>query len=258
MPLPKSFTQLINSLSILPGVGEKTAERLAFSLIGFSKENLTSFSAAITDIRDKITTCEICGNSMWNGQPIPLEVHHINGDRTDNRIENLQLLCPNCHAQTDNYCGKNIVKKAKSKKVKLQDKKIKKRNIPSSEILIKDFTEKGSFRQIGVKYNVSDKAVKKWFIKYNLPSSSIEMRKYIIEKYGKQPQWFSYREKMDYTKTTEKLGIKVAVYDSTGKFIQYFNTIHQASDFTKVNKNTISRALKGKNIRDKRYIFKKA
>lgn len=203
-------------------------------------------------------TCEICGNSMWNGQPIPLEVHHINGDRTDNRIENLQLLCPNCHAQTDNYCGKNIIKKPKGKNVKLQDKEIKKRNIPSSEILIKDFIEKGSFRQIGVKYNVSDNAVKKWFIKYNLPSSSIEMRKYIVEKYGEQPQWFSYREKMDYTKTTEKLGIKVAVYDSAGKFIQYFNTIHQASDFTKVNKNTISRALKGKNIRDKRYIFKKA
>lgn len=42
-------------------------------------------------------------------------------------------------------------------------------------------------------------------------------------------------QKMDYTKTIEKLGIKVAVYDSTGKFIQCFNTILQASDFTKVN-----------------------
>ena len=105
---------------------------------------------------------------------------------------------------------------------------------------------------------MSDNTVKKWFTKYNLPSSSIEVRKYIIEKYGEQPQWFSYREKMDYTKTTEKLGIKVAVYDSTGKFIQCFNTILQASDFTKVNEKTIGRALKGKNIRDKRYIFKKA
>ena len=48
-----------------------------------------------------------CGRTEWNGKPIPLELHHINGNNTDNRLENLQLLCPNCHAQTDNYSGKN-------------------------------------------------------------------------------------------------------------------------------------------------------
>ena len=59
---PKCIRNVIDCFKNLPGIGEKTAERLAFSLISFSKENLTSFSAAITDIRDKITTCEICGN----------------------------------------------------------------------------------------------------------------------------------------------------------------------------------------------------
>ena len=59
---PKCIRNVIDCVKNWPGMGEKTAERLAFSLIGFSKENLTSFSAAITDIRDKITTCEICGN----------------------------------------------------------------------------------------------------------------------------------------------------------------------------------------------------
>lgn len=48
-----------------------------------------------------------CGLTEWNGKPIPLELHHINGNNTDNRLENLMLLCPNCHAQTDNYRGKN-------------------------------------------------------------------------------------------------------------------------------------------------------
>ncbi len=59
---PKCIRNVIDCFKDLPGIGEKTAERLAFSLIGFSKEKLTSFSDAIIDIRDKITTCEICGN----------------------------------------------------------------------------------------------------------------------------------------------------------------------------------------------------
>lgn len=52
--------------------------------------------------------CECCGNIEWFGKPIPLELHHINGIKDDLRIENLQILCPNCHAFTDNYRGKNI------------------------------------------------------------------------------------------------------------------------------------------------------
>jgi len=53
-----------------------------------------------------ISYCEQCGLDSWLGKPIPLEIHHINGNNTDNRLENLQLLCPNCHAFTNNYRGK--------------------------------------------------------------------------------------------------------------------------------------------------------
>ncbi|MBK5306008.1 MAG: HNH endonuclease [Frankiaceae bacterium] len=52
--------------------------------------------------------CDCCGLSEWNGQPIPLELDHIDGDRTNNEIENLRLLCPNCHAQTATYRGRNV------------------------------------------------------------------------------------------------------------------------------------------------------
>lgn len=51
--------------------------------------------------------CEVCGNSEWNGQPISLELEHCNGDSTDNRLQNLKVLCPNCHAQTPFYRGRN-------------------------------------------------------------------------------------------------------------------------------------------------------
>lgn len=56
----------------------------------------------------KMNICEICGISSWNDKPISLELHHKDGNRTNHRLENLILLCPNCHSQTETFRAKNI------------------------------------------------------------------------------------------------------------------------------------------------------
>lgn len=48
--------------------------------------------------------CECCSLTEWNGQPAPLQLHHKDGDPKNNAFNNLQILCANCHAQTDTFC----------------------------------------------------------------------------------------------------------------------------------------------------------
>ena len=61
--------------------------------------------------------CENCHLDSWLGNPIPLEAHHIDGNRLNNDPSNLLLLCPNCHALTDNYRGRNISKSGETEHI---------------------------------------------------------------------------------------------------------------------------------------------
>ena len=72
--------------------------------------------------------CEICRISEWCGKPITLELDHVNGDNKNHSLENIRLLCPNCHSQTPTWRGRNNTGKTKVSNEKLLEE-LKKTNI---------------------------------------------------------------------------------------------------------------------------------
>lgn len=84
---------------------------VSFYLVKDCSVRITSHNLRNRLIKEKIKEhkCEVCALTIWQGKQIPLELDHINGDNTDNRLLNLRVLCPNCHAQTETYCQKKGV-----------------------------------------------------------------------------------------------------------------------------------------------------
>ena len=127
----------------------------------------------LIDAGYKENKCEICGISEWMGKEISLQLHHKDGDETNNTLENLQILCPNCHSQTDNYAGKSTRqnKEKQPRKNRTPQEEITK---PSREELKKDIRILG-YRNTRYKYHVGDKKLREWCEEYGLPLSRDEI-----------------------------------------------------------------------------------
>ena len=197
-------------------------------------------------LKTKPYKCEKCGISNWQNKPITLEIHHIDGNHNNNDINNLQLLCPNCHSQTENYRKTKVNKTvsdetllslvdsskdikellltaglstsgANYKRVRTlfknnnvtkfnKDLKInhcldcgclispesircpicnkqnqQKQSLKPTREILKTEIRSMPFTQIGLKYSVTDNAVRKWCKGYNLPYTKKEINKYSDE-----------------------------------------------------------------------------
>lgn len=179
-----------------------------------TKVNSHKLKNKLIELEYKEKRCELCGNSEWMGKPIKLQLHHIDGNHDNNSLENLQILCPNCHSLTDNFgvynsekvkerikerarntckkCGKKIRKNNKSNLCylcysKYHRKKKKKKKSPKKTITplrnitreeLKRLIRTVPFTQIGIMFGVSDNAIRKWCDKYNLPKKSTEIKEY--------------------------------------------------------------------------------
>jgi predicted transcriptional regulator/5-methylcytosine-specific restriction endonuclease McrA len=76
-------------------------------LVRGRRTNRSHLKARLIAAGLKENRCEQCEISTWQGKPLNVQLHHKNGDGTDNRLPNLEFLCPNCHSQTDTYGGRN-------------------------------------------------------------------------------------------------------------------------------------------------------
>lgn len=89
----------------------KSAEELAKSpTVGSHRLKLRLLEDGVKEYK-----CECCGLTEWNGKPIPLELHHKDGNHYNNDLTNLEILCPNCHSLTENY-GRLNAKSTRPKK----------------------------------------------------------------------------------------------------------------------------------------------
>ncbi len=152
---------------------------LEILVLGTCKRQATQLRRALTEIGREYR-CEKCNLVNWQGEPLVIEIHHLDGNPLNNISSNLQYLCPNCHSLTPNFyhtkkqtfcdCGKPKSKKSKlcaSCGNKVPHLKARKCIRPDKELLSKLIWEKPT-TEIATFYEVSDKAICKWCKLYGI------------------------------------------------------------------------------------------
>jgi hypothetical protein len=163
-------------------------------LVENSTDNRGSLKRRLYREGVKTRRCELCGqDEIWRGRRMALILDHMNGIASDNRLENLRIVCPNCAATLDTHCGRNLP----HRDVEVGCERCGKRFVrtrkeqrycsracgtryarsigprpaawkvphPPYEQLVREVAET-SYRAVGRKYGVSDNAIRKWLRAY--------------------------------------------------------------------------------------------
>lgn len=168
----------------------------------------------------KTAQCEECKILEWNNKKLVFHLDHINGNHFDNRLENLRILCPNCHSQTETYG--NGAKKLAGRKEKEHLKQLNKKQRPKyihkrkveirpSKKELQTLIDTTPYTHIGNMFGVSDNAIKKWAVEYGI---------YVKKKYPK-PIVEKKEAKKKPTKEELEILLKTMTFAAVGKMYDF-------------------------------------
>lgn len=222
--------------------------------------------------------CSKCKNTgNWQGETLVLQLEHINGIHSDNRLENLCFLCPNCHSQTKTYSGRNSGRyinikyngnkanrnskvtsiKSKricincgqiisnSKNIKFCSKKChsnyqRKTSLKPSKEILENLIKTDFFNSIAQKYGVNDASVRNWCKSYGLPHTKSAIReKYKIKTICEinKPSYDSLKE-LIFKFSFREIGRKYNVTDNAvRKWCKKYNLPHRKKDIKVILKS---------------------
>lgn len=133
----------------------------------------------------KTYKCEECGINTWMGKPLVLQLDHIDGNHLNNSYENLKVLCPNCHSQTNTFAGKNTSRsKLNNTKKIIKIKNRISKTPPVTREELKELIRNNSMTEVGRQFGVTDNSIRKWCVKYNLPEKVSEIKRYTNEEWN--------------------------------------------------------------------------